>query len=298
MRNLPVTRIATAFCLLFMAGCIALTKDVDLAKAQCIAEGAAKRRVLEETLRGDLAAIAERLAKIEERLKLQKTAQENKMSLSFSTLDELKNTIRDLNSRIDAIDVGANKTAAELTPAVNRIAERSDTLAMEVAALRAELEGQRPVENVTIGRGGAVRLPDDPEKAFAQLQKMSEDAAIAPQVREGWVQYLRKFPGRHDCEAVFYTGETYSAEKAWNTAIEQYRRIDAEYKGCVKHEISYLRIAEALIALGKKDYAKKVVLGMRDIFPTTEYPKMTATIEKKLGLPPRENNKEKQDKKK
>ncbi len=298
MRNLPVTRFIAACCLLFMAGCIALKKDVDVAKAQCIADNTAKRKVLEETLRADLAAIAQRLTKIEEKLNLDKTAQENKMSLSFSTLDDLKNTIRDINNRIDSIDVGTNKAAAELTPTVKRLAEQYEALSKELTLLKAGVEEQKPVEHVTIDKSGTMRLPEDPEKAFAELQKMSTDAAIAPQVRDGWTRYVAKFPGRHDCEAIFYTGESFSAEKAWNSAIEQYRRIDTDHKGCVKHEISYLRIAAALIELGKKDYAKKVVIGMREIFPTTEYPKMTAELEKKLGLPPREKNKETQDKKK
>ncbi|HOW51870.1 MAG TPA: hypothetical protein PLV42_07485 [bacterium] len=290
--------VAALIGLLLFTGCIALKQDVDVAKAECVAENVAKRKVLEEALRADLAAITERLRKIEDKLNIDKTAQENKMNLSFSTLDDLKNTIRDINSRIDSIDVGSNKAAAELAPTVKRLTEQYDAMAKELALLRAGVEEQKPVDHVTIDKNGTVRLPDAPEKAFAELQKMSTDAAIAPQVRDGWTRYIAKFPGRHDCEAVFYTGETFSAEKAWNSAIEQYRRIDTEYKGCVKHEISYLRIAAALISLGKKDYAKKVVLGMRDIFPTTEYPKMTAELEKKLGLPPREKNKDKQDKKK
>ncbi|HNT28060.1 MAG TPA: hypothetical protein PKH10_07775 [bacterium] len=285
-----------------MGGCIAFKKDVDLAKAECLAENSAKQKVMEERLRADIAALTDRLRKVEEKLNLEKTVQENKINLSFSTLDELKGTIRDISNRIDAIDVGANRSTADLAATVKRVAEQSDALAKEVALLKAEWEDQRPVEHVTIDKGGRVRLPEDAERAFNELAKMSTDAALAVAVRDGWATYLRKFPGRHDCEAVFFTGETYVAEKSWNLAIEQFRRIDTDHKGCPKHELSYIRVAQALLVLNKKDYARKVVLGMREIFPTTEYPKQVAELEKKLGLPSRDakkgDKKEKQQEKK
>ena len=299
---LPVLRILLLCVMVSMGGCIAFKKDVDLAKAECLAENSAKQKVMEERLRADIAALTDRLRKVEEKLNLEKTVQENKINLSFSTLDELKGTIRDISNRIDAIDVGANRSTADLAATVKRVAEQSDALAKEVALLKAEWEDQRPVEHVTIDKGGRVRLPEDAERAFNELVKMSTDAALAVAVRDGWATYLRKFPGRHDCEAVFFTGETYVAEKSWNLAIEQFRRIDTDHKGCPKHELSYIRVAQALLVLNKKDYARKVVLGMREIFPTTEYPKQVAELEKKLGLPSRDakkgDKKEKQQEKK
>ncbi len=274
--------------LLLVSGCIALRKDVEVAKAQCIAESAAKRKVLEESLRAELAKVNERLDAIEKTLALEKKAQENRVNLSFQTLDELRATLREMSSRIDALDVGAGKAAAGLAPAVQRLETQLAALAQEVASLKAELEGLRPVDHVTINGAGRVRLPNDPEKAFAELSKMSTDAAIAQQVREGWDQYQRLFPGRHECEVIYFVGETYFAEKAWNSAIEQYRRIDAEFKdkGCPKHEASYIKIVWALIHLGKKEHAKKVVEGMRDIFPQSEYAKQRAELEKMLGVKP------------
>lgn len=288
---LPVLRIILICLAVSLSGCIAFKKDVDLAKAECLAENSARQKLMEERLRVDIAALADRLRKVEEKLNLEKTVQENKINLSFSTLDELKGTIRDISSRIDAIDVGANRSAADLAATVKRVTEQSDALAREVALLKADWEDQRPVEHVTIDKAGRVRLPEDAERAFNELVKMSSDTALAPAVREGWGLYLRKFPGRHDCEAVFFTGETYAAEKAWNLAIEQFRRIDTEYKGCPKHELSYIRVAQALIALNKKEYAQKIVLGMREIFPITEYPKQVAELERKLGLPARDAKK-------
>lgn len=299
-RVVPVLRISL-LCLIMvsMSGCIAFKKDVDLAKAECVAENSAKQKVTEERLRVDIAALADRLRKVEEKLNLEKTVQENKLNLSFSTLDELKATIRDISNRIDTIDVGANRSTADLAATVKRVTEQSDTLAKEVAFLKAEWEDQRPVEHVTIDKNGRIRIPDDAERAFNELAKMSTDAALATAVRDGWAAYLRKFPGRHDCEAVFFSGETYVAEKSWNLAIEQFRRIDTDYKGCPKHELSYIRVAQALLALNKKDYAQKIVMGMREIFPTTEYPKQVTELEKKLGLPPRDakKNEKKGDKK-
>ncbi len=286
---MPVARFFLLGLVMFVVtGCIALKKDVEVAKAQCVAESAAKRKVLEESLRAELAKMNERLSAVEKAIAVERTAQENRVNLSFQTLDELRTTIREMSRRLDTLDIGASKTAAGITPAIQRVETQLATLAQEVATLKTELEELRPVEHVTIDKAGRVRLPNDPEKAFSELAKMSTDAAIAPQVREGWMQYQSIFPGKHECEVVYFTGETYFAEKAWTSAIDQYRRIDAEFKdkGCPKHEASYIKIVWALIHLGKKEHAKKVVEGMRTIFPQSEYPKQRSDLEKMLGVRP------------
>jgi len=274
--------------LLFVSGCIALKKDVEVAKAQCSAENNAKRRALEDALRADIARLDARIVALERALGTEQKAQENRIVLFQQNLDEMRATLREMTRRVDTLDVGVSKDKAGLSPALQRLETQIATLTQDIASLKTEIENLRPVEHVTIDKAGHIRLPSDPEKAFAELAKMSTDAAIAPQVREGWAQYQKQFPGKHECEVIYFVGETYFAEKAWNSAIEQYRRIDAEFKdkGCPKHEASYIKIVRSLIHLGKKEHAKKVVEGMREIFPQSEFPKQRAELEKMLGVKP------------
>ena len=143
----------------FMTSCIALRKDVDMAKSQITAENNAKIKVLEDNFKKEIGKISSRLDEIEKTLQIDKKAAENKISLSFSTLDELKSTIREINNRIDNVDV----TAQQGGGVALKVAEIEKALKIyeeEMAKLRKEVFDQidemKPVENLTVTQGGKI----------------------------------------------------------------------------------------------------------------------------------------------
>ena len=104
-----VKRAVVIFAVSLIFSCIALKKDVDLARSEMTAENNAKFKVLQDSTKTEMEKISRRLDEIEKTLQIDKKAAENKISLSFSTLDELKSTIREINNRIDTVDVTAQK---------------------------------------------------------------------------------------------------------------------------------------------------------------------------------------------
>lgn len=258
----------------FMTSCIALRKDVDMAKSQITAENNAKIKVLEDNFKKEIGKISSRLDEIEKTLQIDKKAAENKISLSFSTLDELKSTIREINNRIDNVDV----TAQQGGGVALKVAEIEKALKIyeeEVAKLRKEVFDQidemKPVENLTVTQGGIVRLPENEEKSYNQLvdfTRSSSDGAIA---RKGWDAYSSKWPKNRRCDVAYWIGESYFLEKSYNSAVEYFGKIESEFPTCSKLEASYIRTAFSLFYIGKSDIAEKILEVMKIKFPKTSF---------------------------
>lgn len=283
MKSILRLSVLTVFALM-ISSCIALKKDVEIAKADIKAEQNAKMKVLEDKLVTEVAKITKRLDEIEKTLKIEKKTQENKMSLSFSTLEELKATIRDINKRIDMVDVTAQK-GTSVTQKMVELENKLETLQKENEALKTELtsklEEMKPVEDFTVTKDGRVRLPDDAKKTYKQIVKFTRSNTNGTIARKAWELYSKKFDKRK-CDIVYWTGESYFLEKSYNKAIEYYSQIDAKYSKCAKLEASYLRTAQCLYHVGKKDIALKVLKVMKMKYPKTSFKKDIRNLEKKI----------------
>jgi len=272
------------FFALTLSSCIALKKDVEVAKADIKAQHNAKMKVLEDKLVAEVAKISKRLDEIEKTLKIDKKAQENKISLSFTTLDDLKATIRDINNRIDMVDVNAQKgngvheKIAELEKKIETYKTENEKLNTELAT---KLDDLKPVENFTVTNDGRVRLPDDPKKTYKQLVKFTRSNTDGKIARKAWEMFSTKFEKRK-CDVVYWTGETYFMEKSYNTAIKYFSQIESKHSKCSKLEASYLRTAQCLYHAGKKDIAGRVLKVMKMKYPKTGFKKDIKALEKMI----------------
>jgi TolA-binding protein len=288
--------------ILLLNSCIALRKDVDMAKSQLTAENNAKIKVLEESLRSDMAKISARLDEIEKTLQIDKKAQENKISLSFNTLDELKSTIRDINNRIDSVDLAAQQGGG-LSSKVSGIEKTLLSYEQQLEALKSEMLMQinelKPVENLTVTENGIVRLPENEEKSYNQLVDFTRSSSDGSVARKGWDVYSQKWPKNRRCDVTYWTGESYFLDKSYNNAIEYFGKIESEFSTCSKLEASYIRTAYALFYIGKTDVASKVLEAMPIKFPKTsftdqikELKKMISDKTSKKKTPARQNEKD------
>ena len=297
MKSILRLTVLTVFTLM-ISSCIALKKDVEVAKADIKAENNAKMKVLEDKLVAEVAKINKRLDEIEKTLKIDKKAQENKMSLSFSTLEELKATIRDINKRIDMVDVTAQKGTSvtqkivDLENKLEALQKENETVKTE---LTAKLEEMKPVEDFTVTEDGRIRFPDDQKKSYKQLVKFTRSNSDSKIARKAWEKFSTKFESRQ-CDVVYWTGETYFLEKSYNTAIEYFSQIDAKYSKCAKLEASYLRTAQCLYYIGKKDIALKVLKVMKMKYPKTSFRKDIDTLEKQIKKSSKKSSKKSTEK--
>lgn len=269
-----------------MNSCIALKKDVDMASSQLTAENNAKIKVLEESLRSEIAKMSLRLDEIEKTLQIDKKAQENKINLSFNTLDELKSTIRDINNRIDSVDIvaqqggGLSSKVSELEKAVKLYEEQLEKLKSDMLMQISEL---KPVENLTVTENGVVRLPENEEKSYNQLVDFTRSASDGSVARKGWDVYSLKWPKNRRCDVAYWTGESYFLEKSYNNAIEYFGKIESEFNTCSKLEASYIRTAYALFYIGKEDVASKVLEAMQIKFSKSAFAEQIKDLKKMIS---------------
>lgn len=287
----PVYRYLLCFVIMMsVTSCIALRKDVDTAKSEIKAENNAKIKVMEDYLKSEITKINKRLDDIEKALQNEKSASDNKISLSFTTLDELKSTIKDLNSRIDMFDVSTQKGGVssekvlELEKRLVRFEEENEKLKKELAE---QMEEMKPVENMTVTKTGTVKLPESEEKSYNQLVDFTKSGTDGSVARKGWETYSQKFPKGRRCDVVYWTGESYFLEKSYNNAIQYFQRIEPEFENCAKLESSYIKTAFSLFYIGKHDVAQKVLEAVNIKFPKSAFPdqikELTKLINDKKG---------------
>ena len=101
----------TLFPVLFLTlnSCIAMKNDVDMAKSELRAETTAKMKILEEnvakSVQDEIAKLNARLDEIEKSQQAEKQMQKNKIDLSFNNLEELRETIKELNNIVWPVKV-------------------------------------------------------------------------------------------------------------------------------------------------------------------------------------------------
>lgn len=279
---------------LMMNSCIAMKedvkKDIEIAKAETFA----KLKLMEEDFEKKTTAsmqeeIAKMNAKIDELEKSQqneKQMQKNKIDLSFSNLEELRATITELNNRIDSVDLTAQKSTAlneQLAALEKKLAENEQELALLKENIDRQIEGLKPVENFTVTKDGAIRLPESETKSYNQLVDYTKsencDSAVA---RKAWETYAQKWPESRKCDVEYWIGETYFQEKSYNKTIETLQPIEKKYPGCVKIESSYLKIAFSLFYIEKYEVSAAILESMKEKFPQSAFPDKVKELEKLL----------------
>jgi len=277
---------------LILTSCIATKKDVEFSKLQIQAELNAKQKVAYQELRDELSAKIEemnqRIVKIEEKLAISKASQENKISLSFSNIEEIKQSIIELNKRIDSIDVTTQKSNVN-TNQVKSLEEEVKTLRSQLTAIK-ESESEKnitepPVVKKEEKKTEKKKISDDPEKAYRQLVEITKDnEEPAETIREMWENYEKKFPKKHQCDVAFWKAESFYNEKSYNNAIQNYRSIEKDFRKCERLEESYIKIAYSLYYLDKKDLAKKVLEGILEMYPESNFSDDIDDLEKMLKV--------------
>jgi len=272
----------------FLSSCIAMVSDVDMAKSELSAETTAKMKILEEnvmkSVKEEVAKLSARLDDIEKSQQTEKQKQKNQIDLSFNNLEELRETIKELNKRIDNVDMASQKNSlfSEQINAVNkRIAENEQELTQLKEKLNSLLENCKPVDKFTITKEGKVRLPENSEKSYNQLVDYTKSGNCDPETaRKGWETFADKWPETRKCDVTFWTGETYYMEKNYYKAIETLQPIEKTYPGCQKIERTYLHIAFSLFHIGKVDIANAIVESMKEKFPKSAFPDELKELEK------------------
>ena len=271
--------------------CIAMKDDVDMAKSELRAETTAKMKILEEnvakSVKDEIAKLNARLDEIEKSQQAEKQMQKNKIDLSFNNLEELRETIKELNNRIDSVDLTAQKStviAEQLASVEKKIAEDETELAKLKEEINAQIEGLKPVDKFTVTKEGLVRLPESSERSYNQLVEYTKSENCDPAIaRKAWETFSDKWPETRKCDVAFWTGETYYMEKSYNKAIETLQPIEKTYPGCAKIERSYLHIAFSLFHIGKVEVANAILESMKEKFPQPAFPDEVRELEKLIN---------------
>ena len=280
----------TLFPVLFLTlnSCIAMKNDVDMAKSELRAETTAKMKILEEnvakSVQEEIAKLNARLDEIEKAQQTEKQMQKNKIDLSFNNLEELRETIKELNNRIDSVDLTAQKStviAEQLAAVEKKIAEDETELARLKEEINSQIEGLKPVDKFTVTKEGVIKLPESSEKSYNQLVEYTKSENCDPAIaRKAWEAFADKWPETRKCDVTFWTGETYYMEKSYNKAIETLQPIEKTYPGCPKIERSYLHIAFSLFHTGKVEVANAILESMKQKFPQPAVPDEVKELEK------------------
>ena len=280
----------TLFPVLFLTlnSCIAMKNDVDMAKSELRAETTAKMKILEEnvakSVQDEIAKLNARLDEIEKSQQAEKQMQKNKIDLSFNNLEELRETIKELNNRIDSVDLTAQKStviAEQLASVEKKIAEDESELARLKEEINSQIEGLKPVDKFTVTKEGVIKLPESSEKSYNQLVEYTKSENCDPAIaRKAWEAFADKWPETRKCDVTFWTGETYYMEKSYNKAIETLQPIEKTYPGCPKIERSYLHIAFSLFHTGKVEVANAILESMKQKFPQPAFPDEVKELEK------------------
>ena len=271
--------------------CIAMKNDVDMAKSELRAETTAKMKILEEnvakSVQDEIAKLNARLDEIEKSQQTEKQMQKNKIDLSFNNLEELRATIKELNQRIDNVDMTAQKNSLlseQINALEKKIAENETELAQLKENMNSQLENLKPVDKFTVTKEGAVRLPENSEKSYNQLVEYTKSENCDPAIaRKAWETFADKWPETRKCDVTFWTGETYYMEKSYNKAIETLQPIEKTYPGCPKIERSYLHIAFSLFHTNKVEVANAILESMKEKFPQSAFPDEVKELEKLIN---------------
>jgi len=265
-----------------------MKNDVDMAKSELRAETTAKMKILEEnvakSVQDEIAKLNARLDEIEKSQQTEKQMQKNKIDLSFNNLEELRATIKELNQRIDNVDMTAQKNSLfseQISAIEKKIAENEAELAQLKENMNSQLENLKPVDKFTVTKEGAVRLPENSEKSYNQLVEYTKSENCDPAIaRKAWETFADKWPETRKCDVTFWLGETYYMEKSYNKAIETLQPIEKTYPGCPKIERSYLHIAFSLFHIGKVEVANAILESMKEKFPQSAFPDEVKELEK------------------
>lgn len=276
---------------LTLNSCIALRSDVDMAKSELSAETTAKMKILEEnvakSVKDEVAKLNARLDEIEKQQQTEKQMQKNKIDLSFNNLEELRETIKELNRRIDNVDMTAQKNtllSEQISALDKKIAENEAELAQLKENMNSQIESLKPVEKFTVTKEGIVRLPESESKSYNQLVEYTKSESCDPAIaRKAWETYADKWSESRKCDITFWIGETYYMEKSYNKAIETLQPIEKTYPGCPKIERSYLHIAFSLFHIGKVEVANAIFESMKEKFPQPAFPDEVKEIEKLIN---------------
>ncbi len=268
--------------------CIAMKNDVDMAKSELRAETTAKMKILEEnvakSVKDEIAKLNARLDEIEKSQQTEKQMQKNKIDLSFNNLEELRATIKELNQRIDNVDMTAQKNSLfseQIAALDKKIAENEQELAQLKENINSQIEDLKPVEKFTVTKDGVVRLPESESKSYNQLVEYTKSENCDPAIaRKAWETYAEKWSESRKCDVAFWLGETYYMEKSYNKAIETLQPIEKTYPGCPKIERSYLHIAFSLFHIGKVEVANAITESMKEKFPQSAFPDELKELEK------------------
>ena len=265
-----------------------MKNDVDMAKSELRAETTAKMKILEEnvakSVQDEITKLNARLDEIEKSQQTEKQMQKNKIDLSFNNLEELRATIKELNQRIDNVDMTAQKNSLfseQISAIEKKIAENEAELAQLKENMNSQLENLKPVDKFTVTKEGAVRLPENSEKSYNQLVEYTKSENCDPAIaRKAWETFTDKWPETRKCDVTFWLGETYYMEKSYNKAIETLQPIEKTYPGCPKIERSYLHIAFSLFHIGKVEVANAILESMKEKFPQSAFPDEVKELEK------------------
>ncbi len=265
-------------------GCIALRddvkRDIETAKVEVETTSDAKMKAMKEDSAARMDSLEKRIASLETSLNKLGVKQSSQINLSFSNIDELKQTILELNRRIDQLDVAlkAQKNDTTILSAVNEkiagLEEANKALSEEIAELK---EAAKPVEHVTITKQGTIRLPEKKGRAYKELVKLTR--AIKPKdgsaeiIRSGWKKFRNRWSDYRACDVTYWIGETYYLDGKYNLAVTAFKEIDAKFKSCKKREASYLRVAWSLYRLKRYKTARAIVEAMKSEFPKSSFPR-------------------------
>lgn len=206
---------------------------------------------------GKYDALVERVSALENEQKAQQEMMqrdmqrlENLNSLLKEAKDTLAQNGAELLARVDEVDQRSRRNAGALEE-LKFSADRASQLVTQVV----EFLDRKFGTTITVLPSNLPTTPDGLYKAGLERVQQGK----AKEARAILRQYLEKFPqGLEAADAQFLVGETYLAERAFESALVEYQTVFDMYKTSPRMPEALLRIAEILTQQNECAKAKAV----------------------------------------
>jgi tol-pal system protein YbgF len=244
----------------------------------------------------------------------------------FATREEmatLKEDVARLQEQVGGVQQGMSKSTSKIKIGQADIGARMDTLELDQQKVEAQVdENNNKIDKVSLRLDNMeavtqARLKALESKAAAEMAVSSDklyqfaymdytrgnfDLAIM-----GFRQYLEKYPaGVLADNSQYWIGECFFSQNKHVQAIEEFKKVIANYTKSLKNPPAKLKIALAFELLDKKEEALKLLAEVIDQYPDSDEAKAAVAKKKELQKPKdqekekvkeKENEKEKEKEK-
>lgn len=266
MKRLIITICALSF---LLTGC-ALHQDIAILEERLLAvefsnqELQKKNLALQKQVQSDLDSIGETRKSSDRGLRTQVAGMN-------ANMDGLQQDVRLIKGRVEELEYGINRKAADYETSGKKDTERIDDVNLALVKIDQRLiyleqylnvEGKGGKPNVTGPAAGSATKPKGATsgKELYELARQAYDNGEMDKARQTFQKLIKNNPKSAQADnAQFWIGESYYREKWYERAILEYQTVIEKYPKGNKVPAAMLKQGMALLQIGEKSSARLIL---------------------------------------